>query len=203
MKKEKLIITLLTISALICAVGTFFALLNTNIMYHIFGDFAVFAMLILPFIALVILIISSVLIFKNNKISFILPVSTALIGCLLAFVLVNDASMSKLESDYLKHEITLKNEVNKLSSIEVPSGTYSIDNKDLKWLLPESKVQKVALGNNDYAYFFIALETSNRYEGYVYIPDGTPYDWDAYGEFTEPLDIEKTWHYMSLPKIEE
>lgn len=200
MKKDKNIIILLTVCALLCALGTFFALINSNIMYHWFGKYTTLSLLILPFIALLIIIIASIFIFKKNKISFIVPVASALIGCLLAFVLANDASISKIESDYLKHEMALKREVQLYTDESVPAGTYTIEDNSLKWLIPERRLQKVAIGNNEYAYFFIALDTSNRYEGYVYIPDGTPMEWDEFGAFTEPLDIEKTWYYMSLLK---
>ena len=67
-------------------------------------------------------------------------------------------------------------------------------------MLPTNKVSIESVGNDKKVYFFIALDAPDRYEGYVYAPDGLPELWDFIGEFTDPLDLNKTWYYMSLHK---
>ena len=197
MKKDKKIIIILSVLSAISALGTFFVLINYNLIYAWFGKFALAAFLFFPLIALILFAISSIFIFKKNKVSYVLPVAISLIGCILAFTLSNEASLSKIESDFLKHELTLIQQVQKYEP--QGAGTYDLNESSLKLIIPTQKLQIVKIGNKQ-AYFFIALDASDRYEGYVYIPHGTPTDWDEYGQFTEPLDINSHWFYMSMPK---
>ncbi len=199
MNKDKTTIIILGALALIFSLCTFLMLINYNTVYYYLGDkFTTLSFFIFPVLALAVFVVSSIFIFKNNKISYVVPVAIALIGCILAFVLSNDASLSKIETDYLKNENKFNQQIVKIEN--KPEGLYELDNDDLKSVIPENKVLIVSVGNNKYAYFFIALDAKDRYEGYVYIPHGTPEEWDAFGAFTEPLDIEKCWFYMSLAK---
>ncbi|MBE7091625.1 MAG: hypothetical protein E7365_00380 [Clostridiales bacterium] len=199
MKKNKFIIFLLSFLAVIFSICTFLILINFNIVYYYFERFSTLVFLIFPLLSVAILVLSSILIFKKNKIVFIVPVTIALVGCLLAFVLSNDASLSKIETDYLKYENQFNSQITKLENKN--EGTYNLDDDSLKQIIPVNKVQIISVGNNKYAYFFIALDTPDRYEGYVYIPYGTPEEWDIYGAFTEDsLDINGKWYYMSLLK---
>ena len=200
MQKDKQLLILLSVLALVFSVCSFFALINYNVLYFYLGEFTIFAFLFFPLLCLLIFIFASTLIFKKGKISFITPVAIALIGCILAFVLSNDASISKIQGDYLKNEASFNTQIEQLS--DKKTGVYEINDYSLKWIVPLNKVQVESVGNNKYVYFFIALETEDRYEGYVYAPYGLPELWDTFGEFTEPLDLDKAWYYMLLPKGE-
>lgn len=200
MQKDKHLLVFLSALALIFSVLSFFALINYNVLYYNLGNYTIFAFIFFPLLCLVIFIISSTLIFKKGKISFITPVAVALIGCILAFILSNDASISKIQSDYLKNENQFNYHIEQLSDKKV--GVYKLNDDKLKWVLPENKVQIESVGNDKHVYFFIALNATDRYEGYVYAPYGLPELWDAFGEFTDPLDLDKTWYYMMLPKGE-
>lgn len=197
MNSEKTKNIILTAAGLLCALLTFLALIYCNNLYFWLGDYAIIGFIVFPVLALGIIIYASMLIFKKQKIGYVIPVAVALIGCLLAFILSNEASLSKIEGDFLKHE----NEFNRIvKTAEVAEGTFDIDSKELKGVVPEQKLQTVHIGNGNFAYFLIAVDVSDRYEGYVYIPYGTPEDWDSYGFFSEPLDLDKHWFYMSLIK---
>lgn len=198
MQKDKRLLIILSALALIFSVLSFFALINYNVLYFNLGKYTIFAFIFFPLLCLAIFILSSALIFKKGKISFITPVAIALIGCILAFVLSNDASISKIQSDYLKNENKFNYHVELLSDKKF--GVYELDDDKLKWVLPENKVQIESIGNDKKVYFFIALDAEDRYEGYVYAPYGLPELWDVFGEFSEPLDLDKTWYYMLLPK---
>lgn len=198
MQKDKRLLIILSALAVIFSVLSFFALINYNVLYYNLGKYTIFAFLFFPLLSLVIFIFSSTLIFKKGKISFITPVAIALIGCILAFVLSNDASLSKIESDYLKNENQLNYHITQLSDKKI--GVYELNDDKLKWIIPENKVQIESIGNNKKVYFFIALNAEDRYEGYVYAPYGLPEIWDAFGQFSEPLDLDKAWYYMILPK---
>ncbi len=200
MKKEKNIILILSVLAVIFSVCTFLILINYNLIYYHFNEFTTLIFLIFPLLSLILFVISSILIFRKNKISFIIPVAIALIGCILAFVLSNDASLSKIETDFLKHENEFNQVIVKLEN--KPSGLYKLNNDDLKQVIPVNKVLVESVGNNKFAYFFIALDAPDRYEGYIYAPYGTPEKWMALGEFSDELDIEKKWSYMLLHKGE-
>ncbi len=198
MKKDKLLLIFLSALAVLFSVLSFFALINYNLLYYTFGKYTIFSFIFFPFLCLVIFIISTTLIFKKSKIAFITPVAIALIGCILAFVLSNDASNSKIQADFLKNENLFNDHVEQLSNKNV--GIYDLNDKQLKWVLPTNKVSVESVGNDKMVYFFIALDAPDRYEGYVYAPDGFPELWDFLGEFTDPLDLDKTWYYMLLPK---
>lgn len=201
MQKDKRLLIILSVLAVIFSVLSFFALINYNVLYYNLGKYTIFAFIFFPLLCLTIFLFSSTLIFKKGKIAFITPVAIALIGCILAFVLSNDASISKIESDYLKNENQLNYHVEQLKDKNV--GVYELNDDKLKWVLPENKVQIESIGNDKKVYFFIALDTDDRYEGYVYAPYGLPELWDAFGQFTEePLDLNKSWYYMILPKGE-
>ena len=198
MQKDKRLLIVLSALAVIFSVLSFFALINYNVLYYNLGKYTIFAFLFFPLLSLMIFIFSSTLIFKKGKISFITPVAIALIGCILAFVLSNDASLSKIESDYLKNENQLNYHITQLSDKKI--GVYELNDDKLKRIIPENKVQIESIGNDKKVYFFIALNAEDRYEGYVYAPYGLPEIWDAFGQFSEPLDLDKAWYYMILPK---
>ena len=198
MQKDKRLLIILSAFALIFSVLSFVALINYNVLYYYLGKYTIFSFIFFPLLCLVIFIISSTLIFKKGKISFITPVAIALIGCILAFILSNEASISKIESDYLKNENQFNYHIEQLS--DKKPGVYELNDDKLKWVVPVNKVQVEAVGNEKYVYFFISLNASDRYEGYVYAPYGLPELWDVFGEFSEPLDLDKTWYYMLLPK---
>ena len=198
MKTDKLTITLLSALALIFSVCTFFMLINYNTAYYYFNNFTEIAFFVFPVLALSVFVVSSIFIFKKNKIAYITPVAISLIGCILAFVLSNNASLSKIQTDYLRYETEFNQQITELKDKQ--EGVYILETDSLKPVIPVNKAQIISVGNNKYAYFFIALDAKDRYEGYVYIPSGTPEDWDTYGAFSDPLDIEKSWYYMSLLK---
>lgn len=200
MQKDKRLLIILSALALIFSVLSFFALINYNVLYHNFGKYTILAFIFFPLLCFGIFIFSSTLIFKKGKISFITPVAIALIGCILAFVLSNEASISKIQSDYLKNENQFNYCTQQLNNKKV--GVYELNDDKLKWVIPENKVQIESVGNNKNVYFFIALNAEDRYEGYVYAPYGLPELWDVFGEFSEPLDLDKAWYYMLLPKGE-
>ncbi len=198
MKNEKTKLIVLTVLALAFAAGTFFILLYSNNMYHMFGKFTLAAFLLFPICDAAIAIIATTVIFKSGKISYITPVIAALVGCVLAFILVNGASLNKIESDYLRHELAFNNAVKEIDTGK--PGIYPFKCDELKNVLPEQAVQVAAIDAKHSALLFIALDLPDRTEGYAYIPYGEPLEWDEFGEWSDPLDINGNWYYLYLIK---
>lgn len=200
-KTNKHLLLILTVLAVIFSLGTHFCLVNSSIMYYIFNNFATVALFIFPFLALTIVIISSIIIFKKSKISYIVPVAISLIGCLLAFVLADSSFSSKIQSDFLKNEKLFNDIIDHYESTDPKDGTYEIDKKELKFVIPEQKIiiESIGIGNKK-AYLMVCIDTEDRYEGYVYDPYGSPPEWLENGEFSEPLDIEQKWSYFVYHK---
>ncbi len=197
MKKDKIKLIILTVLALAFAAGTFFVLLYSTNIYHFFGKFTIGVFVLFPVCDAVIAIIATTVIFKTGKISYITSVIAALVGCILAFILVNDASLNKIGSDFLRHELTFNNAVKTVSSKE---GVYTFDCAELKGVLPEQKVQVVAIDAVHNAILFVALDLPDRTEGYAYVPYGEPIEWDDFGEWSDALDINGHWYYLYLIK---
>ena len=198
MKKHKLI--LLSTLTLVCALLTYFALIYSNLIYHYFGKLTLFVTLFFPVIAFIAAVISTSEIFKNANIKYIIPVAITLVGCLLAFVLSNEGSLSKIGSDYLKNEAEFNFAAEAVLNEHTESGIFDTDFPKLFSVIPEERVIVEKLDNVHYAIFFIALETSNRYEGYTYIPFGSPIEWLDNGQFSSALDVNANWYYMCLIK---
>ena len=198
---KKYILVIITALAVIFSLGTHFCLINSSIMYYIFDKFTSVALFIFPLLDLSIVIFSSIIIFKKNKISYIIPVAISLIGCLLAFALADSSFSSKIQSDFLKNENLFNDIIKDYESNNVENGTYEIDKKELKFVVPEQKIIIESVGNgNKKAYFIVAVDIEDRYEGYVFDPYGSPPDWLENGEFSEPLDIEQKWSYFVYHK---
>ena len=199
--EKKYMLIALTVLSVIFSLGTHFCLINSSIMYYIFDKFTSVALFIFPLLALSIVIFSSIIIFKKSKISYIIPVAISLIGCLLAFALADSSFSSKIQSDFLKNENLFNDIIKDYESNNVENGTYEIDKKELKFVVPEQKIIIESVGNgNKKAYFIVAVDIEDRYEGYVFDPYGSPPDWLENGEFSEPLDIEQKWSYFVYHK---
>ncbi len=84
LKKSKLIIFILSFVAAIFAILTHLSMINFNLMYYWFGSFTTVSLWILPILSVGIIIFSSILIFRYNKMAFITPVIFALAGTFLA-----------------------------------------------------------------------------------------------------------------------
>ncbi len=200
-KKDKYTFIILTILAIVFSVGTHFCLINSSLMYYAFNNLATIVFFIFPILAICIIIISTIIIFKKKKISYIVPVALSMAGCLLAFSLADSSFSSKIQSDFLKNEKAFNDIVKHYESSDTKDGTYEIENNELTFVIPENKIIIESVGNgNKKAYFFVAIDIDDRYEGYVYDPYGSPSDWLENGEFSEPLDIEKKWSYFVYHK---
>jgi len=185
--------------ALLFPLLIFLLLLETNLAYYFFGSFAKALVFILPICAIIISVISTVFVFKRKKISFIIPVAIAVAGSILAFTLSSEAQMSKISGDFLKHETELNSLVENVLAEEYDTGIYDIDCDELFAILPLQKVV-VEDAYTGTALFFLTLELDDRYEGYAYIPFGSVEDWTNYGEWSDALDIEGDWYYLSVLK---
>ena len=136
--------------------------------------------------------------FAEKKVFYTVPVAIALVGCLLAFVLVNDGFMNKLSANFLRHEQAFIQEAKRLEAL--PEGEYSIEDDSLRFVLPPYRVICQKIDGRYTACCLLTVDTVDRLEGYVYIPYGAPEDWDTYGAWSDPLDIDGNWFFMSLPK---
>ncbi len=199
----KLKIFILSFLSLVTSVCTYLVLINYNLVYFYFKEYSIFAFIVFPLITAAIVVFTGALIFKNNKMIYLVPATIGIVGCLLAFVLSNDGSNAKIESDFLKNEDCFNQALVLVEDVAPSDEIIEIDVPELKWVLPESKAMIVSVGNGKKAYFFIASDLSDRYEGYVYAPSGTPIEWDDYGYFYPEegsLDLNGAWFYMSLLK---
>ncbi len=195
LKHPKLIIFILSFIGIVFAVLTHLSLINPNLMYHYFGNYTTLVLYILPFLSLVLIILSSIFFFKYKKISFIAPIVFALAGTFLAFTLAEDSYLSKIESDFLKHEKVF----NKI--IEDPQyqkeGQYKLNDESIFSVAPEQKLIVEEVINNSYAYCIVTIDLEDRFEGYVYTKNGIPLEWNSFDiNPPTPLDIEQNWMYF-------
>ncbi len=197
---SKKFLIIICILALIFALCTHWTLINNSIMYYLFDDFTPLALLFFPAMSIILVVFSCILLFKNNKISFITPIAISLIGCLLAFVLADNSFSSKIQSDFLKNETAFNKIIAKISSENKSDGIYEIESKELKFIAPEQKIIVKSVGNGKLAYCIITIDLDDRFEGYVYDPNGSPDDWLKNGEYSVPLDIENKWSYFVYNK---
>ncbi len=190
----KLYLILFSLSAIIFAVFAHLAFINFSLIYHFFGKFAPIMFFIFPILSLTLIIISAVIIFKHNKMSFITPIAIALAGTFMAIALVNDSSNTKMQSDFLKHEKTFNQIVNNPQIQK--EGEYEIDEKSIFYVAPEQKVIVESIGDGKFAYCIVTLDLEDRFEGYVYEPNGPPMEWELVGQYSEKLDINEKWSYF-------
>lgn len=208
MKNIKFII--LSFLGLLPAIATFFAMLYYNTFYSFIGDKATLACWICPAIAIVYLGILIFLLFNKKENKFAIPVLTVVISLILAFSLVSEASLSKMESDFLDNELAFNSAVKQLKdehylingdSYTINEGTYAVTDEALFSAIPTKQVRLTAIDQTHAAFLFLTLDNSQRTEGYAYVPHGTPLDWDPlYMEWSDPLDLEADWYYICIYK---
>ena len=199
-----------SILALVSALGTFFALLYFNFLHAILDKWTIAVVLAGPAAAVAVLIYAAIKIFKKRENAFFIPSFLAIIGCTLVFFLADSASLSKIETDYLKHETDFSHTVAALKeeyitvsdgSLLIQEGTFPLENAALESTVPEKRVQIIKIDDFHTIFYFIALDTDNRTEGYVYVPDELyPREWDDAASWSEPLDINSKWWYICLYK---
>lgn len=199
-KKDKTLFIILCVCGILFSLITHLTLINNSVMYYLFGNITPIALFVFPVLCVILIFISCFFIFKKNNFSFIIPVAISLIGCLLAFTLADGSFSSKIQSDFLKNESEFKKIVEEHVSNETTEGTYEIEISKLNFVIPEKKLIISSVGNNKYAYFFVAIDIEERMEGYVYDPYGSPDEWLENGEYSEPLDIDKKWSYFVYHK---
>ncbi len=204
LKETKALI--LTIGAILCVAGSFFSFYFFNLICYYLDSFSIFGFLFFPIIAVILSILAILTTFKEKSMLYVVPVAICLIGCLLAFSFSNDVSNSKIQSDYLENENDFDIAIEYVEKFYgddnnfVKEGIYEVKIPALQFVLLENKVLVDNIGNGKSAYLLITLDEENRYEGYAYIPHGTSLEWDDYGYFSEPLDLDGKWFYMSLLK---
>ena len=199
-----------SVLAVLSALGTFFALLYFNFLHALLGKWTIVAVLAGPMITVAVLVYAAAKIFKKRENAFFIPSFLAIVGCLLVFFLADSASLSKIETDYLKHETdfskavaALKEEYITVSgdSLLIQEGVFPLENAALESTVPEKRVQIIKIDDFHTIFYFIALDTDNRTEGYVYVPDDLyPREWDDSATWSEPLDINSKWWYICLYK---
>lgn len=194
LKHTKLYLILFSLLTILFAVFTHLSFINFSLMYHFFGKYTPVMFFVFPLLSLALIIMSAVFIFKYNKMAFITPIALALAGTFMAIALVNDSSNTKMQSDFLKHE-SIFNEIVNNPEIQ-KEGIYEIDEKSIFFVAPEQKVIVKSISDGKFAYCIVTLDLEDRFEGYVYEPNGPPIEWELVGQYSEKLDINEKWSYF-------
>lgn len=199
-----------SILGLLPALAAFFSMLYYNALYALIGSKATVLYWICPAIAIVYLGILIFILFKQKDNKFAFPIFTVLISLVLAFALISDASTSKITSDFLANELAfnqavkdLKQEHYVISGDEytINAGTFTLKNEGLYSAVPTKQVKLSKIDEKHSAFLFITLDNNMRTEGYAFVPDGTPFEWDPINmEWSEPLDIDGNWYYVCIYK---
>lgn len=210
MPKVKTKIWITSVIAVIAAMAAFFAMLYFNSLHMLLGKWTIAAVLAGPVLALAVAVYAAFGIFKKGENLFFLPTILAIVGCLLAFLLVNGASLSKIEADFLKHEADFSKAVTAIKEervtvsngvLSIQEGVFSLADEALRGPVPRQQVQVIKIDEFHAIYYFIALDAADRTEGYVYVPDDLyPKEWDNTASWSEPLDINSKWWYICLYK---
>ena len=208
MKNVKYII--LSILGLLPAVAAFFSMLFYNTLYAAIGDKATVLYWLFPAISIIFLGILIFVLFYKKDNKFAIPIFSVLISIILAFVLISDASTNKIHSDFLSNELAFNSAIKQLKQehyiisgddYKINAGTYEIQDEALFSAVPTKQVMLTKIGEKHSAFLFITIDNAKRTEGYAYVPDGTPLDWDpAFIEWSDALDIDGNWYYICIYK---
>ncbi len=210
MAKIKWTVWLVSAAAILSALIAFFSMLYFNVLHAMLGKWTMAVVLAGPALALLLIVCSTVMIFKKRENLFFIPSVLAIVCCLLAFFFADSASLSKIEADYLKYETEFSQAVDEIKqqyisvsgdSLSIQEGVFPLASETLSKPVPEKKVQIIKIDDFHAIYYFIALDTDNRTEGYVYVPDDLyPRSWDDSAMWSDPLDINSKWWYVCLYK---
>lgn len=208
MKNVKYII--FSILGLLPSIAAFFSMLYYNVLYALIGSKATILYWLCPAIVVIYLSILIFLLFKRKDNKLAIPIFTALISIVLAFTLISEASTSKITSDFLDNELAFNHTIKSLKeehyiidgdSYTINAGIFDLKNEELYSCVPTKKVKLSKIDENHAAFLFITLDNTMRTEGYAYVPDGTPFEWDPVNmEWSEALDIDGNWYYVCIYK---
>lgn len=203
-------IVLLSISALLPGILSFLSMLFYNRLHAFIGNVATYLYWVFPILAILAFSVLMVLTFKLKINKLVIPAAIVILTTLVAFLVIGQVSNSKISSDFLNNELDFINEVRSLKEnnyivnnddFEINEGIFDISTEKLNDAVPTKKVQIIKIDEHHSAFLFIALQTNDRIEGYAYIPDGAPMEWNALNsEWSESLDINNTWYYICLYK---
>ena len=208
MKNVKYII--FSILGLLPALAAFFSMLYYNAFYALLGSNATLLCWLFPAIAIIYLGALIFILFNKKENKFAIPIFTVLLSLVLAFTLISDASNSKIEADFLDNELVFNQAIKDLkkeyyvingNSYTINAGTFDLKAEELFSTIPTKQVKISKIDETHAAFLFITLDNEVRTEGYAYLPDGTPFDWDPLNmEWSEPLDLEGNWCYVCIYK---